>query len=91
VCEPRERPPQIVGAGHNVELIRISFHDSEHALGREPRGVRRPWRVTLRKGWGIITSLVLDGLSFAPHAGPRITTHPKQSTGLPIRPIRGSD
>ena len=36
VREPREGPPQIVRAGHDVELVRISLHDCEHALGREP-------------------------------------------------------
>src|ERR1700694_5053938 len=36
VCELREGSPQIVRASHDVELIRIGFHDCEYALGREP-------------------------------------------------------
>ena len=36
VRKSRERPPQIVGADHNVKLVRISLHDREDALGREP-------------------------------------------------------
>src|SRR5215831_15085052 len=42
VCELREGAPEIVRAGHNAELIRICFHDCEHALGREPSRRKMP-------------------------------------------------
>ena len=51
VRELREGAPEIVRAGHDAELIRIGFHDANTPESR--RGVRCPWRVTLRKNWSL--------------------------------------
>src|SRR5580692_661038 len=61
VRQPRERPPQVVRADHGVELVRISLHNHEDALGRELPRRPAPRRIASTAPSRIPLSVVRSG------------------------------